>query len=161
MIIKNFYMDVLKDYEGNLDVFFDSKTGAVFEPGREDGTPKFLFTEVTGYAILDDLTLHSLTGDKHYLEKAHKSAEWIAEHAQDPCGGVLTRFYFEQDADADLIDKSFTGRRIFSFDTAICLRGVVALYQSSGKASLLKCAVRMGDYLLDRVITPEGVMKSP
>ena len=48
MIIKNFHNNVLKDYQAHLDSFFDQDTGAVFEPVRDDGTPKFLFTEVTG-----------------------------------------------------------------------------------------------------------------
>ncbi len=156
MVITNFYNDVLKDYEKNLSIFFDPATGAVFEPGREDGTPKFLFTEVTGYALLDDLTLFSLTGNQRYLDLANKSAGWIIAHGQDPSGGVLTRYYFERDPDPELIDKSFAGRRIFTFDVAICLRGMVALYRYTGDKALLNSAVRMGDYLLDNVVSPEG-----
>ncbi|MGE0372701.1 MAG: sugar phosphate nucleotidyltransferase [Gammaproteobacteria bacterium] len=156
MIIKSFYDDVLRDYEKNLSIFFDAATGAVFEPGREDGTPKFLFTEVTGYALLDDLTLFSLTGNPHYVDKARKSADWIMRHAQDPTGGVLTRYYFERDTDPALADKSFAGRRIFTFDVAICLRGMVALYRYTGDEALLHSAVRMGDYLLECTVSPEG-----
>lgn len=156
MTIKNFYKSVLGDYEKNLGVFFDPDTGAVVEPGREDGTPRFLFTEVTGYAILDDLTLLSLTGNRRYLAKAKKSAEWIMSHAQDPSGGVLTRYYFERDGEPDLADKSFAGRRIFSFDVAICLRGMVALYRFAGDEPVLRSAIRMGDYLVERVISPKG-----
>jgi hypothetical protein len=128
----------------------------VFEPGREDGTPRFLFTEVTGYALLDDLTLYSLTGNKHYLDMANKSAAWIVAHGQDPTGGVLTRYFFERDTDPDLIDKSFAGRRIFTFDVAICLRGMVALYRYTGDETWLRSAVRMGDYLLDCVVSSEA-----
>lgn len=156
MIIKNFYTDVLRDYEKNLSIFFHPDTGAVIEPGREDGTPQFLFTEVTGYALLDDLTLLSLTGDRRYLAKARKSADWIMKHAQDPSGGVLTRYYFDRDTDPALADKSFAGRRIFSFDVAICLRGMVALYQFAGDTAVLDSARRMGDFLLNCVVTPEG-----
>jgi len=156
MVIKSFHNDVLRDYEKNLSIFFDAATGAVFEPGREDGTPKFLFTEVTGYALLDDLTLFSLTGNPHYVDKAKKSAAWIMSHGQDTSGGVLTRYYFERDTDPALSDKSFAGRRIFTFDVAICLRGMVNLYLYTGDKAVLNSAVRMGDYLLECVVSPEG-----
>lgn len=156
MIIKNFYADVLKDYETNLDVFFDHDTNAVFEPGREDGTPKFLFTEVTGYAILDFLLLYSITGNQLYIDKANKSATWISNHAQDESGGVYTRFYFDRDHDAELADKSFSGKRIYSFDTAICLRGMVAIYNHTKNSRYLESAIRMGDFLADTMIDENG-----
>ena len=124
MVIRNFYHDVLRDYIKSLDIFFDPESGAVYEPGREDGAPKFLFTEVTGYAILDFLLLHSISGDGAYLARARKCADWIISAAQDPCGGVLTRYYFDQDRRPELSDLSFSARRIFAFDTAICLKGL-------------------------------------
>ena len=158
MIIDNFYSDVLKDYEANLDVFFDRETNAVFEPGREDGAPRFLFTEVTGYALLDFLLLYSITGDEAYIDRANRAATWIAQCAQDECGGVLTRYYFEHDKDDALADKSFAGRRIYSFDTAICLRGMVAIYNHTGNESYLSSAVRMGDFLVDRMIDDKGMV---
>ena len=156
MIIRNFHNDVLKDYETNLELFFDHETNAVYEPGREDGAPKFLFTEVTGYALLDFLLLHSITGEEKYIEKANRSAEWIIRHAQDPTGGVLTRYYFERDDDPALGDKSFHGRRIYSFDTAICLRGMVAIYNHTGNPEQLESAIRMGDFLLEHMIDDDG-----
>ena len=156
MIISSFYKDVLNDYEKSLDVFFDSDTGAVFEPGRENGIPKFLFTEVTGYAILDFLTLYSITGNSSYVDKAIKSAEWIRDSAQDPTGGVLTRYYFDQDEEPELTDWSFAGRRIFIFDVGICLRGMVAIAELKNDDSLLDSAIRMGDFLVDKVINDQG-----
>lgn len=156
MIINNFYEEVLKDYEANLDVFFDQETNAVIEPGREDGAPRFLFTEVTGYALLDFLLLHALTGDEAYIGKACKSAQWIARQGQDATGGVLTRYYFERDKDPDLGDKSFAGRRIYAFDTAICLRGMVAIYNHTGNEAFLGSALRMGDFLVNEMIAGDG-----
>jgi mannose-1-phosphate guanylyltransferase len=154
MIINNFYQDVLRDYKKNIDIemFFDSETGAVYEPGREDGTPKFLFTEVTGYAILDFLLLHAITGDEAYLARARKCADWIINAGQDPCGGVLTRFYFDQDHRADLSDMSFAGRRIFAFDTAICLKGLAALYDATQGEQYLKSANAMAKFLTEKLM---------
>lgn len=156
MLIKNFNASVLQDYKASLDVFFDPATGGVLEPGREDGAPKFLFTEVTGYALLDFLTLHSLTGDDQYLARTRQSADWIMNHGQDPTGGVLTRFYFEHDGRADLAYTSFTGRRIYAFDTGICLRGMVAAYQALGTRAYLDSARRMADFMLAEMIDKQG-----
>ena len=157
MIINNFYQDVLRDYQNNIDsqIFFDPQTGAVYEPGREDGTPKFLFTEVTGYAILDFLLLHAITGEDEYLARARKCADWLINAAQDPCGGVLTRFYGDQDHRADLRDMSFAGGRIFAFDTAICLKGLTALYDATREGQYLTSANAMATFLTE-LLMPDG-----
>jgi len=158
MIIHNFQQDILDDYERNLaqGLFFDPPTGAVYEPGRENGAPAFLFTEVTGYAILDYILLHSLTEKIAYIEKARQSANWIINAAQDPCGGVLTRFYFADDSRPDLADSSFSGKKIFAFDTAICLRGLVALYTVTKEEPYLKSAQEMGKFLLEKMMGEGG-----
>lgn len=156
MPIRNFGIEVLGPYERNLPLFFDGETGAVIEPGREDGTPAFLFTEVTGYAILDRLLLHSLTLRPGHLEAAKRAADWIVAKGLDPTGGVLTRYFFDADDRPELADKSFAGRRIYSFDTAICLRGMVAIYQATKHEPYLEAAVRMGRYLVDIASNADG-----
>ncbi len=156
MLITNFQKDVLVDYEAALDQFFDAETGGVLEPGRQDGAPRFLFTEVTGYALLDFLTLHSLTGDARYLQLMARSADWIRDHGQDSTGGILTRFYFEHDTRPELAYTSFSGRRIYAFDTGICVRGMVAAYRTLGTASYLDSAVRMAEFMIDSMIDANG-----
>jgi Nucleotidyl transferase len=156
VLIKNFNASVLKDYQASLNVFFDPATGGVLEPGREDGAPKFLFTEVTGYALLDFLTLHALTGDDQYLARTRQSADWIMNHGQDSTGGILTRFYFEHDGREDLAYTSFSGRRIYAFDTGICLRGMVAAYKALGTQAYLDSARRMADFMLTEMIDEHG-----
>lgn len=156
MSIRNFGNDVLGPYERNLPLFFDSETGAVIEPGREDGTPAFLFTEVTGYAILDRLLLHSLTLRQGHMDAARRAADWIIAKGMDSTGGALTRFFFDHDDRPELADKSFAGRRIYSFDTAICLRGLVAIYKATKHEPYLEAAVRMGRYLVDVASNDDG-----
>jgi mannose-1-phosphate guanylyltransferase len=156
MIIKDLYRQIIAPYEKVLDLFFDPANGAVYEPGREDGTPPFLFTEVTGYALLDYLRLYALTGNETHIEKAKRAADWIRTVAQDPCGGVLTRYFFDQDADPNWSDKSFAGRRIYAFDTAICLRGMINLFDFTGDPDLLESSRRMGDFLCTRMMQADG-----
>jgi mannose-1-phosphate guanylyltransferase len=154
--IKDFGEDILKDYESCLGSFFDPESGAVLESERDDGTPKFLFTEVTGYAILDFIFLHSITGNDEYLERAKKSADWIKKEAIDPCGGVKTRYYFEKDSETGLIETSFYGRRIYSFDTAVCLKSLIALYDVTKDESYLELSKKMGDFLVTKMIDSSG-----
>jgi nucleoside phosphorylase/mannose-1-phosphate guanylyltransferase len=147
------FSEILKDYERCLDTFFDAESGAVFEAEREDGTPKFLFTEVTGYAIKDFLLLYSLTGNEDYLDRAKKCAAWIEAEALDPCGGVRTRFYFEKDTEPELIELSFHGRRIYAFDTAVCLSGLLALYEITKDSSYKELSLKMGQFLITHALS--------
>lgn len=156
MIIKNFSVEVLEDYEKSLNIFFDQGTGAVFEPGRDDGTPAFLFTEVTGYALSDFILLYSLTGNASYIRMARASASWIINHAEDPCGGVLTRYYLNRDSEQAFAGKSFAGRKIYAFDTAICLTGLSALYGFTKDPLYLDAMKRMGGFLTDKMINAPG-----
>ena len=156
MVIDNFYKDVLQQYIENLELFFDPDSGAVIEPGREDGTPKFLFTEVTGYALLDFLTLYRLTGKQLYIDKAIKSADWIKDCAQDPSGGTLTRYYFDHDGSPDLSRNSFSGRKIYAFDVGICLRGMVAVYRHTGNKEYLDSAIRMANFCTECLVDSSG-----
>ena len=82
--IKDFGEIILKDYESCLERFFDLESGAVLESERDNGIPKFLYTEITGYAILDFIFLHSITGNNEYIERAKKREEWIKKQAIDP-----------------------------------------------------------------------------
>ena len=125
-----FLAGLIGDYEKNLDLFFDEKTGAVKEGTRDDGRPPFLFSEVTGYAIRDLLLLYFITGESRYLSKAIKASDWLMGAACNEDGWIRTRYYFERDEDIDLRLDSFAGGNIFSFDNGICLGGLVALYET-------------------------------
>jgi mannose-1-phosphate guanylyltransferase len=126
----DFLATLVGDYRNNLPRFFDDQTGAVKEGRRDDGRPPFLFSEVTGYAIRDLLLLHSITGERIYLNKALQAADWLIYTASNEIGWIRTRYYFEQDTDENRGLDSFTGGNIFSFDNGICLNGLVALYEA-------------------------------
>jgi mannose-1-phosphate guanylyltransferase len=152
------FHNILYDYTNSLGTFFDPETGAIYEESREDGRPKFLFTEATAFAILESILLYSLTGKSEYIEQAHKSACWIIDKAQHECGGVRTRYYFERDGDKNLSDTSFKGGRIFSFDTAICLKAIVALYSVKRDERFLESAKRMAEFFINKMIKDDGTV---
>jgi len=119
---------LIDDYKSTFHSFLDANTGAVKEGARDDGRPPFLFSEATGYAVKDLLHLYFLTGEMSYLEMAKKAGYWLTETARDDKGWMRTRYYFEHDGDPQLGLDSFTGGNLFSFDNAICLWGLTALW---------------------------------
>jgi mannose-1-phosphate guanylyltransferase len=155
----HFPATLLGDYVRNLGRFFDAETGAVRERARDDGSPGFLYSEATGFAIQDLLALGHTTGDISYLERAGKAAAWLAGPARHESGWIRTRYYFERDRDPGLASHSFDGGTVFSFDNAICLRGLLGLCQVRREAWLLECAAGLSRRLA-RLVGPDGSVEA-
>ncbi len=106
---------------------------AVVEENRHDGTPRCLYSELTGYYILDSLRLYDLRGDPVFLTEASEAATWLTSHAMaNEYHGVLTRHYMKHDSEDRVRETSFSGGNIYSFDTAICLIALVTLTRRWG-----------------------------
>lgn len=114
----------------------------------------YLYSEITGYGITTLLFLYSISGDKVYIKRAEKAADWIIKAAMHQCGGVRTRLY-KDDKKADR-EYSFSGARIFSFDTGMVLYGMVNIYKVTGKKKYLDASVRLAEFLLDKVQRKDG-----
>ena len=134
----DFLSSLLKDYEGNLERFFDPETGAVREHPRDDGSPAFLHSEETGFAIHDLLLLYRITGNVKYLDKAKKAGNWLANFAWDESGWIHLRYDFAAD-------------KIFAFDNAICLSGFIELYQMTRDEVIYQHAHSLTDNLIKSV----------
>jgi mannose-1-phosphate guanylyltransferase/mannose-1-phosphate guanylyltransferase/mannose-6-phosphate isomerase len=142
---------MVSDYIQNLDRFFDARTGAVYEGIRDDGTPPFLFSEVTGYAMRDLLLLHAMTGDASYVNRAEKAAVWLMRKAWHGNGWIRTRYYFERDDNESLNLYSFAGGNIFTFDNGICLNGLVSLWRATAGTEVFEHAKVLADNLVKLV----------
>ncbi|MDD5556322.1 MAG: hypothetical protein PHN82_03625 [bacterium] len=118
------------------------------------GRPSFLYTEITGYGITTLLLLARVSGDRGPVARAVRAAEWILSAAAHPCGGVLTRLYAGGE-DADPL-YSFEGGRVFSFDTAMVLYGMVLLARETGERRFLDAARSMALFLTDRMQAADG-----
>jgi len=114
----------------------------------------YLYSEITGYGITALLFLSELLKDKKIIKKAEKAAEWIERIAIHPCGGVRTRLY-KEDSRADAA-YSFSGARIFSFDTGMVLYGLISLYKVTNKKRHLDIATKLGDFIIDKMQNSDG-----
>lgn len=130
-----FIKNLVDDYEKNLFLFFDDATGAIREGERDDGSPGFLYSELTGLAIQDLLNLFAITGNRRYLSAAERAVQWLVDKAMVN-GLFRTRFYFENDEDPSLRLYSFSGGNIFTFDNAICLQGIAKLFAVNRREDL-------------------------
>ncbi|MFC1808427.1 hypothetical protein ACFL0T_08720 [Candidatus Omnitrophota bacterium] len=114
----------------------------------------YIYPEITGYGITTLLYLYSISRDKILLKNAKRAGTWIIKKALHPCGGVRTRL-FENDKEANEL-YSFSGEKIFSFDTGMVLYGMVNLYKITNDKNFLKASERMAQFLVGKMQTGDG-----
>jgi uncharacterized protein YyaL (SSP411 family) len=90
-------------------------------------------TEITGYAASTLAWLHRLTRDPRYLDRARAAARFLAE-TWSTAGGVMP---FEVAAPA------FS----YFFDSGIIVRGLLAVWRTTGEPSLLETAAAIGRHM--------------
>ncbi len=120
----------------------------------QDENYSYLYSEITGYGITSLLFLYKLFGEEAFVDKAKQAAHWITSRSMHPCGGVRTRL-FDDDEMADT-SYSFTGEKVFSFDTGMVLYGIVNLYKLTGNAEYLQVSETLADFLIDRMQGQDG-----
>jgi hypothetical protein len=123
----------------DLDRFLHPRAGVVREDRRRDGTPPFIFLEVTGFLIEELAKMFARTHDSRYYDRAWKAACYLTRTDTVDDGppspylnGLLRpRWYEEADATATISDPwfvySFKSNNAFVFDNAICALGLLTL----------------------------------
>lgn len=115
----------------------------------ENKNYSFLYSEITGYAIITLLFLHTLYKDEILLDKAKRAAHWIIKCALHDSGGVRTRLY-KDDKNADKT-HSFSGGNLFTFDTAMVLYSMVNLYKYTDEQEFLTASKKIAQFLIEHV----------
>jgi hypothetical protein len=101
-------------------------------------------TEITGYAVSTFVYLHGLLGDKEYLDRAIAAAHYLCREAWDPNSCT---FPFEPVREGE---QAFA----YFFDCGIIIRGLLALWRTTGDTEFLDKAKEAGlamayDFLAD------------
>ncbi len=120
----------------------------------KEKTYSYIYSEITGYAITTLLFLYNISKDNVLILNAEKAANWIIESSMHSCGGVRTRLYRNDESEDKLY--SFSGDKIFSFDTGMVLYGMINLYKLTGNRRYLKASKMLGDFLIDRMQNKNG-----
>jgi hypothetical protein len=99
-------------------------------------------TEITGYAASFFVYLHSVSGDKRYLEAAERAARFLVR-AWDPKLCVMP---FEVDPP----------RYSYFFDCGIIVRGLLSAWRATGEEQFRTAAVAVGNSMLRDFASDQG-----
>jgi len=121
-------------------------------------TYSYIYSEITGYAITTLLFLYNIFKDNGLIRNAEMAADWIIESSMHPCGGVRTRLYKDDDS-ADTL-YSFSGDKIFSFDTGMVLYGMVNLCKLTRNSRCLQASEMLAKFLIDKMQNKDGSLSA-
>jgi hypothetical protein len=103
----------------------------------------YIYPEITGYAVSIFTMLHRETGDGRYRTAAVDAADFLLRiqgSRGTAAGGAFP-------AAASASDASVTPE-YYSFDTAMCIQGLVSLHELTAVDAYLDAARRAGDWML-------------
>ena len=119
----------------------DINYGAVhsfFEQSK--GEYGFLYSEITGYAASTFSFLYKIEQNENFLKLAKASSYWLID-IFDKFGGIVQ----------GIGDKRTRTRFAYSFDTAICTKGLLDYYSLKKDEKILDYAKKFSDWLIDAV----------
>src|SRR5439155_799953 len=108
----------------------------------------FLYPEITGYYLSTMKFLYNQEESDKYLEIAKLCGKWLSS-IYDRYGGIVMGVGSEQ----RMLDQ------IFSFDTSICAKGFLDLYEISGDEQCKQYAKKMLDWLVSKCVEEDGTIK--
>lgn len=130
-----FVSDNNSNHSGAVYSFYDEKSNDY----------SFLYPEITGYFISTMKFLHSLESNDQYTKYAKSSSDW------------LISIYRKYGSLVQGIKNDFpTSNLSYSFDTAICAKGLLDYYELSNDEKYLSYAKNMIDDLIDQFIESDG-----
>ena len=119
---------------GGLYSFFD-------EDKKEYG---FIYPEITGYFLSTLRFLNSIEKNDIYIDYGQKSAEWLYS-IYDKHGAIIQGIYNQQPK-----------RLSYSFDTAICAKGLLDYYAISNNKKFFEFGKKLIDEIINEAIQSDG-----
>ena len=119
---------------GGLHSFFD-------EDKKKYG---FVYPEITGYFLSTLRFLNSVEKNDLYIEYGQKSAEWLLS-LYEKYGGIIQGIYGQE-------PKKLS----YSFDTAICAKGLLDYYALSNNKQFFEFGKKLVYEIVNETIQPDG-----
>ncbi len=108
----------------------------------------FLYPEITGYYLSTLKFLYSNEKSEKYLEMAKQCGSWLM-NIYDKYGGIVM----------GIGNESRMTDQIFSFDTSVCAKGFLDLYEITGEGKYKEFAKKLIDWLVTNCIEEDGTVR--
>lgn len=116
----------------------------------------YIYSEITGYAINAFLNLLKWSGEEKYLEMACQAADYLLGLQQQLSG---TENYGAIPHCAN-IETANSCQEYYAFDIAMCITGLVDLYQTTRQTKYLEAGRQATDWLISHMQNPDGSFNS-
>lgn len=131
--------------ENNINAFYESYN-------THNKRYSFLYCEVTGYAINFLLNFHQREKNNKYLELAQRAGDFLVRYQckQGKATGAIPW----------TVEKGREHHHYYSFDTAMCLIGLINLYSTTKEQKYFVSAVLAADWLINFAQNKNGSFKA-
>jgi uncharacterized protein YyaL (SSP411 family) len=131
-------LDKSESNAGGVHSFYDAEK-------KEFG---FLYPEITGYNVSLMRFLYAQENNPLYLDIAKLSAHWL-ENIFDKYGGIVL----------GVNSKPKKSQTAFSFDSAICAKGLLDLYDVTKMEEYKNYAQKFLDWIISKCLNEDGTVK--
>ena len=126
----------------------DENNGAVYSfYDEEKKSFSFLYPEITGYYASTMRFLYVHDENNEFLNRAKASCDWLAK-LFDSHNGIIQGIY------SDGKPHPF----VYSFDTAICAKGMLDCYKISNDKKYLDYGKKLNQWVIDNAINSDGTL---
>lgn len=108
----------------------------------------FLYPEITAYYLSTLKFLYSKEKSEKYVETAKLCGSWLM-NLHDKYGGIIM----------GIGSESRMTDQVFSFDTSICAKGFLDLYDIAGDAKYREFSKKLIDWLVTKCVEDDGTVK--
>ena len=108
----------------------------------------FLYPEITGYYASTMRFLYEHEKNEKYLHFAKASCNWLIDLYEN-FGGIIQ----------GISPEGITKKYVYSFDTAICSKGLLDCYAISKDNKFLEYAQKLNNWILSDTIESDGMIK--
>jgi len=122
---------------------------------RRRRTYDLIYCEATGYALSLLVLLNRWFQKKDYLKMAADGAGFLLQHQNDNGEQIRGAFHYGHYPVGGGREAQF-----YSFDTAICISGLLDLYGQNGEERYLKAALQAGHWLVSQAQKPDGSFRA-
>ena len=122
-----------------------------YRVSSKGNTYSYAFTEITGYAISCFLNFAKWFDNTNYFEAAQQAGEYLLRIQNLSDREAYGAFMHSRDLVSEQSRDEY-----YSFDAAVCINGLLDLYESTGNVEYRKASELAGQWLVEKMQKSDG-----